>query len=313
MERTHLAQIGIITDPNSFAEYMTFTCLNGVCAEDLKNALAQVFGIEKSIAQKDTRANLTISFGVSENGWARLFNDLPKPKQLHAFEGLKNGKREMPATTGDIFFMIKSERMDLNFQCAKYIRRAFLGKAELVDDVQGYKYLDSRDLIDFVDGTENPKLQARLDTVLIEDDIDLHKGGSYLLVQKYVDIDHLRPWDSKPTEYQEKVIGRTKMDDIELADDVKPVWAHNAKSKVIVNDEEQKMFRQNRPFGNAQEHGTMFVGFAGNLSTLTTSIRQMITADSDGNYDRLLDFVEAKTGNIFFCPSMTLIEMLGDD
>lgn len=313
MQRTQLAQQGIITDPTSFAEYLTFTCLDGVDSDSLQDALAQVLGIEKSIAQKDRHANLSISIGISENGWASIFPHLPKPKQLHTFQGLKNGKREMPATAGDIFFMIKSERMDLNFQCAKYIRRAFLDKAELQEDTQGYKYLDSRDLIDFVDGTENPILHARLDTVLITDDIELHQGGSYLLVQKYVDRDNLRPWDSKTTEYQERVIGRTKMDDIELDDDVKPVWAHNNKSKVVVNDEEQRMFRQNRPFGNAQEHGTMFVGFSANLATLTTSITQMITADNEGHYDRLLDFVDAKTGCIYFCPSMTLLDTLGDD
>ncbi len=312
MHRFELAQQGTITDPNSFAEYLTFVIKDGVSAEDIKEALAQVFVIQKSIGQKDANAHLSVTFGVSLNGWNRIFSDLPKPKQLTAFEALKNGKRTFPATPGDIFFMIKSERMDLNFQAAKYIRRAFLNKADLTEDTQGYKYLDSRDLIDFVDGTENPKLQERINTVLIDDDIDLHNGGTYLLVQKYVDIDNLLPWDKEPVEYQEKVIGRTKFDDIELADNVKPVWAHNAKSKVFFDDVEQKMFRQNRPFGNAQEHGTMFVGFAANPEVLLTSIKQMITADKDGNYDRLLDFVQAVTGNLYFFPSMTLINNFED-
>ncbi len=312
MQRIQSAQMGTITDPNSFAEYLTFVIKAG-SAEELQEALGKVSGIEKSIGQKDTQANLSISFGVSENGWNKIFAEFPKPKQLHSFKAMKNGQREFPATPGDIFFMIKSERMDLNFQAAKYVRRALLPFADLVDDVQGYKYLDSRDLIDFVDGTENPKAQERLDAVLIEDDIDLHKGGTYLLAQKFVDIDNLIPWDRETTEYQEKVIGRTKHDDIELSDDVKPAWAHNEKSKVIRNDEEQDMFRQNRPFGNAQEHGTMFVGFCADLSVLETAITQMITADENGDYDRLLDFVKAVTGGIYYFPSKTLLESIDED
>lgn len=312
MNRAELAQIGTITDPNSFAEYLTFVLKPDADIDAVKDALVQVSVIEKSIGQKDSKADLTISMGFSSNGWDRIFPDYPKPNKLKPFVALENGIRKFPATPGDIFFMIKSERMDLNFQAAKYVRRAFLDTATLIDDVQGYKYLDSRDMIDFVDGTENPKATARLDTVLVENDIELHQGGTYLLVQKYIDIDNLLPWDRESAEYQSKVIGRSKMDDIELSDEEKPVWAHNAKSKVIMNDVEQKMFRQNRPFGNATEHGTMFVGFAGNPDVLTTSIKQMITADKDGFYDRLLDFVQAKTGGMYFFPSMTFLSQFAD-
>ncbi len=312
MNRAELAQIGTITDPNSFAEYLTFVLKPDADIDAVKDALVQVSVIEKSIGQKDSKADLTISMGFSSNGWDRIFPDYPKPNKLKPFEALENGIRKFPATPGDIFFMIKSERMDLNFQAAKYVRRAFLDTATLIDDVQGYKYLDSRDMIDFVDGTENPKATARLDTVLVENDIELHQGGTYLLVQKYIDIDNLLPWDRESAEYQSKVIGRSKMDDIELSDEEKPVWAHNAKSKVIMNDVEQKMFRQNRPFGNAAEHGTMFVGFAGNPDVLTTSIKQMITADKDGFYDRLLDFVQAKTGGMYFFPSTTFLSQFDD-
>lgn len=312
MNRAELAQIGTITDPNSFAEYLTFVLKPDADPDAVKEVLVQVSVIEKSIAQKDTKADLTVSMGFSSNGWDHIFPDSPKPNKLKPFEPLENGIRKFPATPGDIFIMIKSERMDLNFQVAKYIRRAFLETATLVDDVQGYKYLDSRDMIDFVDGTENPKAAARLDTVLVENDIELHQGGTYLLVQKYIDIDNLLPWDRETAEYQSKVIGRSKMDDIELSDEEKPVWAHNAKSKVVIDDVEQRMFRQNRPFGNAAEHGTMFVGFAGNPDILTTSIKQMITADKDGFYDRLLDFVQAKTGGMYFFPSTTFLSQFDD-
>lgn len=306
------AQLGTITDPTPFVEYLTFVIEQGSC-EELQEAISNIYAIAKSISQKDGNAQLSVSFGISANGWESVFKDIPKPKNLHPFIELTNGNRKFPLTDGDIFIMIKSNRIDLNFQTAKYIRRAFLGLATLIDDIQGYKYLDNRDMIDFVDGTENPKDQERLDTVLVDDDIEIHKGGTYLIAQKYLDKNNLLPWDKEPVEYQEKVIGRTKLDNIELSDEEKPVWAHNAKSKVEENGEEQKMFRQNRPFGNAMEHGTMFVGFAADPNIIEISLKQMITADKEGFYDRLLDFVEAVTGGLYFFPSAQLIDQICED
>lgn len=307
-----LAQPGVLSNPTSHVEYLTF-CLkaDSDCADDIGDALGDLGGIEKSINQKDLDANLSVSIGFSAHAWPILFPTQPVPMELHTFPEMRNGDRLFPSTAGDIFVMIKSERMDLNFQAAKYIRGAFLEFAELTEDIQGYKYLDNRDMIDFVDGTENPKGDERTEAVLVNNDIELHQGGSYLHVQRYVDRQGL--WDQQTTIYQEQVVGRTKMDNIELSDDVKPAWAHNAKSKVEIDGEEIKMLRQNRPYGNAMEHGTMFVGFAATPSVIETSMGQMITADENGHYDRLLDFVEAKTGCLFFMPSQAFLDQFDDE
>ncbi len=313
MTKSKYAQLGVITDPSPFVEYLVFE-IKDKNTEGLKKAISKVFDIEKSISSQDLQCDMSVAMGFSSNAWDIVFTDITKPKELHNFTELSNEDRKFPSTSGDIFFMIKSTRMDLNFQVAKYIKREFDAYAELIEDVQGYKYLDSRDMIDFVDGTENPEAQERLDSVLVQDDIDIHKGGSYLILQKYIDKDNLKPWDSKPVEYQEQVIGRTKTDNIEFSNEEKTPWAHTVKSPVRKPDGKQiKMFRQNRPFGNAKEHGTMFVGFAASPNTIETSLKQMITADENGHYDRLLDFVEAKTGNIYFMPSSTLLNDLSQN
>ena len=101
-----------------------------------------------------------------------------------------------------------------------------------------------------------------------------------------------------------------EFDDIEIPDAEKKPFAHNVKSKVEINGTEIKMFRQNRAIGTAKEHGTMFVGFAAEASTLTTSLRQMITADADGNYDHLLDFVTATTGAMYFVPPQAFLDAI---
>ncbi|MDD1779794.1 Dyp-type peroxidase [Enterovibrio sp. ZSDZ35] len=301
-----LAQSGVLTNPTTHVEYLTLVLKDQwFNIDEINDALSQLPGIEKSIRQKDPSAGLTMTLGFSDNAWPMLFPDLSKPAELHAFPEMQNGDRHFPSTPGDIFIMVKSERKDLNFQVAKYAAKALSSIAELIEDIQGYKYLDNRDMIDFVDGTENPIDEERVESVLISDD-ETWVGGSYLIVQRYVDKQGA--WDALPTEHQEKVVGRTKMDDIELDDDEKPAWAHNAKSKVEIDGEEVKMLRQNRPYGNAMEHGTMFVGFANTPSIIETSLTQMITADENGDYDKLLDFVEAKTGNSYFVPSLSFID-----
>ncbi|WP_407333706.1 Dyp-type peroxidase [Enterovibrio sp. 27052020O] len=311
-ELASMAQIGVLTNPTTHAEFLTFVLKDQwLNVEEISDALAQLPGIEKSIRQKDPDAGISMTMGFSANAWPILFPDLAMPEELHVFPEMKNGPRHFPSTAGDIFLMVKSERKDLNFQIAKYTTKALSGIATLVEDIQGYKYLDNRDMIDFVDGTENPINDERVESVLISDETDSYRGGSYLVVQRYLDRQAL--WDQQPTEHQEKVVGRTKMDDIELSDDDKPAWAHNAKSKVEINGEEVKMYRQNRPFGNAMEHGTMFIGFAKTPSIIETSLTQMIYADDNGDYDRLLDFVEAKTGTNYFIPSQTFIDDRFDD
>ncbi|MDD1792110.1 Dyp-type peroxidase [Enterovibrio sp. ZSDZ42] len=311
-ELASIAQIGVLTDPTTHAEFLTFVLKDQwLNVDEVGDALSQLPGIEKSIRQKDPTANVSVTIGFSANAWPLLFPDLPLPTELHVFPEMKDGPRHFPSTAGDIFLMVKSERKDLNFQIAKYTAKAISGIADLSEDIQGYKYLDNRDMIDFVDGTENPIDEERVESVLIDDENDTYLGGSYLVVQRYIDRQSL--WDDQSTEHQEKVVGRTKMDDIELSDNEKPAWAHNNKSKVEVDGQEVKMFRQNRPYGNAIEHGTMFVGFAKTPTIIETSLTQMINADVNGDYDRLLDFVEAKTGSSYFVPSQSFIDARFDD
>lgn len=305
--RASLAQPGVISDPTTHTEFLTFTLKDQwLNIDDINDALVQLPGIEKSIRQKDPSAALSMTIGFSANAWPLLFPDTTMPSELHAFPHMEEGNRKFPSTAGDIFMMIKSERKDLNFQVAKYSARALGGISELIEDIQGFKYLDNRDMIDFVDGTENPLDQERAESVIVNEGGEVEVGGSYLVVQRYVDLD--REWDALSTESQEHVVGRTKMDDIELDDSVKPAWAHNAKSKVEVDGEEVKMFRQNRPYGNAMEHGTMFIGFTSSVSVIETSLKQMIYADDNGHYDHLLNFVEAKTGNNYFVPSQAFLD-----
>jgi putative iron-dependent peroxidase len=182
-----------------------------------------------------------------------------------------------------------------------------------VDEVHGFRYFDDRDLMGFVDGTENPRGEAVVDAVLVGDEDAGFAGGSYVIVQKY--LHDLDGWNALPTEAQERIIGRTKLSDIELDDSIKPTSAHNALTTIVENGKEIKILRDNMPFGRAGqgEFGTYFIGYSRSPHTIEQMLDNMFIGRPPGNYDRILDFSRAITGNLFFAPPVTFLEGVGDD
>ena len=134
-----------------------------------------------------------------------------------------------------------------------------------------------------------------------------------MIVQKY--LHDLAGWNALSTEAQEKIIGRTKLSDIELDDAVKPTSAHNALAKVVENGREIAILRDNMPFGHAGsgEFGTYFIGYSRSPHTIERMLENMFLGRPPGNYDRLLDFSRAVTGNLFFVPTVTFLENLAED
>jgi putative iron-dependent peroxidase len=182
----------------------------------------------------------------------------------------------------------------------------------VVDETHGFKFFDQRDMIGFVDGTENPVGQDGIDAVLIGAEDPAFAGGSYVIVQKY--LHDLTGWNALPVERQEAIIGRKKLSDIELQDSVKPSCAHNALTSIAdENGEELKILRDNMPFGSIGkgEFGTYFIGYARSPSRIERMLQNMFIGDPPGNYDRLLDFSRATTGSLFFVPAATFLGSAG--
>ena len=138
-------------------------------------------------------------------------------------------------------------------------------------------------------------------------------GGSYVIVQKY--LHDLGAWNALSTEAQERIIGRTKLSDIELDDSVKPSSAHNALTTIVEDGKEIKILRDNMPFGRPRhgEFGTYFIGYSRSPRTIEQMLENMFIGRPPGNYDRLLDFSRAVTGNLFFVPSATFLENVSED
>jgi putative iron-dependent peroxidase len=210
-------------------------------------------------------------------------------------------------------FHIRAKRMDLCFELATQIMARIGDAVSPVDEVHGFRYFDDRDLIGFVDGTENPRGEAAIDAVLIGEEDAAFAGGSYVIVQKY--LHDLNGWNALPTEAQERIIGRKKLSDIELDDSIKPTSAHSALTTIVEDGKEVKILRDNMPFGRAAqgEFGTYFIGYSRSPRTIEQMLENMFVGRPPGNYDRLLDFSRAVTGNLFFVPSATFLDSVAGD
>jgi putative iron-dependent peroxidase len=271
--------------------------------------LAAVF---RAVEFRDIEAGLSCVIGFGSEAWDRLFG-LPRPANLHTFREIRAGARRAVSTPGDLLFHIRAKRMDLCFELATQIMARIGDAVSPVDEVHGFRYFDDRDLIGFVDGTENPRGEAAAEAVLIDEEDAAFVGGSYVVVQKY--LHDLDGWNSLSTEAQERIIGRTKLSDIELDDSTKPSSAHNTLTTIVEGGKEIKILRDNMPFGQpgSGEFGTYFIGYSRSPRTIEQMLENMFVGRPPGNYDRLLDFSRAVTGNLFFVPSATFLDNVAED
>ena len=266
----------------------------------------------RAVEFRALEAGLSCLMGIGSDAWDRLFGD-PRPAELHAFREIRAGPHHAVSTSGDLLFHIRAKRMDLCFEMATQIMARLAHAVSTVDEVHGFRYFDDRDLLGFVDGTENPRGEAVIDAALIGEEDAAFAGGSYVIVQKYVhDMDG---WNALSTEAQERIIGRTKLSDIELDNSIKPTSAHNALTTITENGKEFQIVRDNMPFGRAGtgEFGTYFIGYCRTPRVTEQMIENMFVGRPPGNYDRLLDFSRAVTGTLFFVPSATFLESVTED
>src|SRR5262249_50265123 len=200
----------------------------------------------RAVGFRDIEGNLSCVMGIGSDAWDRLFGH-PRPAELHPFREIRAGSRHAVASPGDLLFHIRAKRMDLCFELATRIMASLGDAVSAVDEVHGFCYFDDPDLLRFVDGTENPRGQAVIEAAIIGEEDPAFVGGSYVIVQKYLhDMDG---WNALSTEAQERIIGRTKLSDIELDDSTKPTSAHNALTTITEDGKEFQIVRDNMPFG----------------------------------------------------------------
>lgn len=288
------------------AIFLVLTVHDGREAEVVE-ALGDVSGLARSVGFRAQDAGLSCVTGIGSAFWDRALHE-PKPAQLHPFVELNGAKHHAPSTPGDLFFHLRATRMDVCFELARQLVDHFGDAVNVEDEVHGFRYFDTRDLLGFVDGTENPVGAAATGFAITGED-DPFPASSHVIVQRYAH--DLAAWRTLTTEQQEAAFGRTKLSDLEFPDEKKAPDAHLTLNTVEdAEGNERKIVRDNMPFGSVKEgdFGTYFIGYAADVDTTEQMLRNMFLGQGDATHDRVLDFSTATTGSLFFVPSQDFLD-----
>lgn len=274
------------------------------------DALDGLDDLVKTVGFRDLGAHLSCIAGIGSALWDRLrFGS--KPAELKPFTPIEGTAHDAPATPGDLLFHIRAERPDFCFEFERMLLDSLGDAVTVVDEVTGFRYFDARDLLGFVDGTANPTGLDLPDAALVGDEDPDFSGGSYVVVQKY--LHDLAAWKAVPTDEQERIIGRTKIDNVEIDDDAAPRKSHKSLATILDEDgNEHDILRDNMPFGRAgqKEFGTYFIGYSRRLWVIERMLQRMFVGEPKGAYDRLLDFSTAQTGTTFFAPTRPTLQAI---
>jgi len=271
-----------------------------------KKLCGLVANLNNSVNTRFPDSYSSLVMGIGYNAWHQLNLPQPLPKELKNFEAIVGKRHTAVSTSADLHFHVRSTEKSLCIDLTTQLSNLLNQFADCTEEIHGFRYWDGRSILGFVDGTENPEGdEERSHFALIGNEDSHYKNGSYLFVQKY--LHNMNAWQNLSVEEQEKVIGRTKVDDIEMDEEIKPTNSHSSLANV---GDDKKIVRDNMPFGNRanNEMGTYFISYASTFSTVEEMLTRMFIGEPKGNYDRILDFSEAKTGSLFFVPSLNMLD-----
>ncbi len=302
-------QAGIIPEPLPHARFLIVRIHDAPhTGAAIAATLAHVPSLTAKVATLDRRAKLVCTVSIGPDLWDTL-SPQRRPQRLRPFPAFAVNGRYAPATGGDLFFHIISNRVDLNFELAQRLTQELGGRVEVMEDVAGFRYLDARDLTGFIDGTENPRGKARAHVALIGAEDRAFAGGSYVFTQRYVH--DLQKWATLSLKEQELAVGRRKRDSRELPASVKLPTAHLSRVVIAEHGEELQIVRHSFPYGGVTEAGLFFIAYTKDLGIPERMLRRMMGGEpGDGSHDRLLDFSRAVSGATFFAPSLSVLRSL---
>ena len=297
----------VLRPPARAAMFLVLTVRDGAEHEAV-DLLADLPGLIRSVRFRRPEDDLTCVAGIGADAWDRMY-DVPRPAALHVLPEFAGDKHTAVSTPGDLLFHLRADRSDLCFELARQLMIRLAGIADVVDEVHGFRYFEERDLLGFVDGTENPEGRDAASAVFVDGADPAYAGSSYVIVQKY--LHDLTAWDAISVREQELVIGRSKLEDMELADDEKPTNSHVELNTITDPDgTEHDIVRDNMAFGEVgtKEFGTYFIGYASDPAITEQMLQNMFLGKPPGNYDRILDFSTAVTGSLFFVPTVDFLQ-----
>ncbi|ENU57473.1 Putative dye-decolorizing peroxidase (DyP) [Acinetobacter guillouiae MSP4-18] len=304
------AQSVILPLPSNHARFIVLN-LKNLSIDGLKEQLNALLNTRDRLITQHPDAEIKTSIAFGPELWAKLYHTTPEGfKQLEPIQGAF----EMPVVPADVLIHIASARTDICFALSQSFFDGIQNQVEVLDERVCFRYLDGRDLTGFIDGTENPQFpDDRAETALLGEDSGIFEDGSFIFAQRYVH--ELEKWKRLKVDAQENVIGRSKLESIEMDDEHKPENAHIA--RVVIEDnegEELEILRHSLPYGDGQgEQGLFFIAYTKDLTRIDRMLVNMFGTQGDGIHDRLLHFVTPMDGAYFFAPSEEVLEEILED
>lgn len=299
------AQSVILPLPSDHARFIVLR-LKDLTLEQLKEKLADLFNTRDRLITQHPHAQIKTAVAFGPELWAQLYSQTPAGfQQLQPIEGAF----QMPVVPADVLIHIASARADICFALSQSFFEGIQDQVDVLDERVCFRYFDGRDMTGFIDGTENPQFpDDRAEVALLGEDAGIFEDSSFVFAQRYAhDLDK---WKRLKVDAQEQVMGRTKLESIELDDEVKPDNAHVART-VVEDDEgeEMEILRHSLPYGDGQgDQGLFFIAYTKDLTILDAMLERMFGTSGDGIHDRLLHFVTALDGAYYFAPSEELLE-----
>ncbi len=292
-------QAGIFALGTSSHAYLELDLLDAKKRKEFASAISAIH------EPRTTMGGVNFVIGFRPELWSAVVPDDAPPgvegfnKEIRGTEGFV-----MPSTQHDALVWLSGSAYDIVFDMARSVVHDLAGQASLVQETSSWSYRHDRDLTGFIDGSENPTLLDAPLAALLPEGV-AGAAGTILLLQKWKH--KTVEWEALPIDQQERIMGRTKLDSIELEN--KPTDSHVARTD---QDEFGNIFRRNMPYGSVDDHGTMFVGFSADqkrLSRMLDSMAGLVT----GTRDALTRFTQPLTGSYYFVPSVESLRRLRDN
>ncbi|AUX91071.1 Dyp-type peroxidase [Acinetobacter sp. ACNIH1] len=299
------AQSVILPLPSDHARFIVLR-LKDLSIEDFKEQLEQLFTTRDRLITQHPNAQIKTGVAFGPELWSKLYDQAAAGfKQLEPIQG----SFDMPVVPADVLIHIASARADICFALSQSFFEGIRDQVEVLDERVCFRYFDGRDITGFIDGTENPQFpDDRAEVALLGEDAGIFQDGSFIFAQRYAH--NLDKWKKLKVDAQEQVMGRTKLESIELEDEVKPANAHIART--VVEDEEgeeMEILRHSLPYGDGRgDQGLFFIAYTKDLKIIDAMLVRMFGTSGDGIHDRLLHFVTPMDGAYYFAPSEELLE-----
>jgi putative iron-dependent peroxidase len=290
------SQPGIFALGTSEHAFLEFDLRGGARPAQLVTAAAGL------VDPLSTTGGVNLVIGFRPEMWARVADAENVLPDVHGWIDDLTGPDgfTMPATQHDAWLWVAGGDRSAVFDNARAVVQGLQPVAHLVRETNGWLYQHDRDLTGFIDGTENPSLLEAPQVATVP--AGAPGAGSSVVLYQLWQHDSAG-WDRLSQEQQERAMGRTKPDSIELAEDVMPADSHVARTVLEVDGEEQPIFRRNVAYGDVSHHGTAFVGFSCDQWRLEEMLRRMAGA-SDGIRCALTHYVQPLTGGYYTVPAV---------